>query len=308
MWGTPIPSKVNKVFGRNVGRTQSTSFAQKLYRMLFVFPPAMSLRVLRNKARSLGNKLTPIDSKDDEVAPLVHPIDLHYGIETGGFIGFEKLQSGKTSDVFCTAYVGSRPEVIRKALHMLQDHRGLTFLDLGCGKGRALAVASEFPFRRIVGVELAPVLAAAARTNAEIMRRRFPDRTPIEVIEGDASATTVPDGPLVIYLFHPFYRKIMKGVVRNLEKWLLSAKSKAFVVYYNPVYFDLLDKSRLFRRVYAGMIDFEPNEEETKDRHQPAADPLAIWQSAGEPTLEPHPHAAARIQIVEAGWETKVVW
>jgi hypothetical protein len=29
-----------------------------------------------------------------------------------------------------------------------------TFLDLGCGKGRALLVASELPFRDIMGVEL----------------------------------------------------------------------------------------------------------------------------------------------------------
>jgi SAM-dependent methyltransferase len=273
--------------------------------MLFVFPPAMSLRILCEKASlyALRNKSISRTPKDNDVVPSIHPIDRHYGIDTSGFIGFEHLQSGKTSDIFSTAYHGSEPSVIRKAIDMLPDHYNLTFFDLGCGKGRALAVASEFPFRRIVGVELAPVLAAAARTNAEIIGRRFPDRTPIEVIEGDALATAIPDGPLVIYLYHPFYRKIMKGVLGNTEKWLLSDKAKAFVVYYNPVFFDLFDKSRVFRRVYAGMMDYEAGKE---GNPPPDADPLAIWQSVGEPMLQAHPQAAARIQIVIAGWETKV--
>jgi SAM-dependent methyltransferase len=273
----------------------------KLYRSLFVFPPAMSLRILRNR-------LIPGTSNGDKIPSLAHPIDRHYGIDTSGFIAFAQLRSGKPSDIFNTAYCGSQPSVIRKALDMLPDHRNLTFFDLGCGKGRALAVASEFPFRRIVGIELVPFLATTAKANAEVMRRQFPGRTPIEVVEGDALATPIPDGPLVIYLYHPFYRRMMKGVVRNIEKRLSSSKTKAYVMYYNPVYFDLFDKSRLFQRVYAGMLDFELGEREAGSTYQDATDALAVWQSVGEPMLQSHPQAAARIQAVVPGWRAKVVW
>jgi len=40
-----------------------------------------------------------------------------------------------------------------------------TFIDIGSGKGRALLMAAEYPFRRIVGVELLPELHAIAREN-----------------------------------------------------------------------------------------------------------------------------------------------
>src|SRR5579863_4122649 len=40
-----------------------------------------------------------------------------------------------------------------------------TFIDFGSGKGRALLLASEFPFKRILGLEFAPELHTAAETN-----------------------------------------------------------------------------------------------------------------------------------------------
>jgi hypothetical protein len=42
-------------------------------------------------------------------------------------------------------------------------------------------VASEFPFRDILGVELYPELAAVAERNAAIAAERFPDRTTIRI-------------------------------------------------------------------------------------------------------------------------------
>ena len=42
------------------------------------------------------------------------------------------------------------------------DFRDFALLDLGSGKGRALLMASDYPFRRIIGVELLPELHAIA--------------------------------------------------------------------------------------------------------------------------------------------------
>lgn len=47
----------------------------------------------------------------------------------------------------------------------------LTFVDLGAGKGRAMLLASELPFRRIVGVEFSPELCDVARRNLRTNRR-----------------------------------------------------------------------------------------------------------------------------------------
>src|ERR1700688_3075147 len=40
-----------------------------------------------------------------------------------------------------------------------------TFIDFGSGKGRALLLASEYPFRRIVGLEFSPELHLTAEEN-----------------------------------------------------------------------------------------------------------------------------------------------
>ena len=43
------------------------------------------------------------------------------------------------------------------------DFHEFVFIDLGSGKGRTLLMASDYPFRRIVGVELLPALHRAAQ-------------------------------------------------------------------------------------------------------------------------------------------------
>src|SRR5262249_19084439 len=51
------------------------------------------------------------------------------------------------------------------------------FIDLGAGKGRVVALAAQYPFRRVQGVEISPQLVAAARVNLERCRPflRCPD-------------------------------------------------------------------------------------------------------------------------------------
>src|ERR1700685_4417530 len=51
------------------------------------------------------------------------------------------------------------------AAHAGFDFCAFTFIALGSGKGRTLLMASDYPFRRIVGVELLPMLHRAATEN-----------------------------------------------------------------------------------------------------------------------------------------------
>jgi len=70
---------------------------------------------------------------------------------------------------------------VRRGLSALGDIRDYAFIDLGCGKGRVTTVASEFPFREVIGVELSTALAATARANAATVARRFPDRPQVTI-------------------------------------------------------------------------------------------------------------------------------
>ena len=69
----------------------------------------------------------------------------------------------------------------------LGDH-DLTFIDLGSGKGRAVLLASLYPFRRLIGVEFSPELTEVARLNVQAVsscRAALPGhRTPLRGRDG----------------------------------------------------------------------------------------------------------------------------
>ena len=78
---------------------------------------------------------------------------------TSGAVGWrERLLGG-----FHSAYQPTEPGVFREMLEGLQqqtaiDFRDFIFVDLGSGKGRTLLMVSDYPFRRIIGIELLPSL------------------------------------------------------------------------------------------------------------------------------------------------------
>ncbi len=276
----------------------------KLYRAVMILPRAHSLQRVRERMFGPKNGRYSVDLNP----PLPHPIDRQYGIDTSGHLGFNALRSGKSSDIYMTSYGGSQPSILRRTLRAIPDLDRSVFLDLGCGKGRATVVATEFPFRRIIGVELAPSVVPFARANAERIGWQFPERTPIEVIEGDALATAIPDGQVVIFFYHPFFRALMKKIVAKMENALKGKEERRiFVVYYDPVYGDLYDKSRYFQRFFAGNIDFEPFELGTGASCFDCQDTVVIWQSRGGDMAPPHPGAEAKLRVIPPGWRAEVM-
>ena len=91
------------------------------------------------------------------------------------------------------------------------------FVDYGSGAGRAVALASELPFKAVVGVELAPALHALAQANAAVIRATGRCRAPIRLVCADATAYAPPPDPLVIYLYNPFAPRAMRRVVAGIE-------------------------------------------------------------------------------------------
>jgi len=111
------------------------------------------------------------------------------------------------------------------------------FLDLGCGAGRVLLEAAErHPFRRVIGVELEPSLAAAAR---ELLERNVPERR-WEVVTADASEYEVPDDVTVAYLFDPFTGPVFDAVIARLEASVGRRPRRVRILYVVPVELDRL--------------------------------------------------------------------
>lgn len=129
------------------------------------------------------------------------------------------------------------------------DHAQFAFVDLGCGKGRALLLASDYPFRRVVGVELLPELHRVALENIAKYKSASQKCLNIEAICGDARAFEFPAGPLVVFLFNPFPRAVFDGVLDRLEGSLRRQPRPAWVVYHNPVREGAIRGRDLFEKV-----------------------------------------------------------
>jgi hypothetical protein len=129
------------------------------------------------------------------------------------------------------------------------NFRDFTFVDLGSGKGRTLLMASDYPFRRIVGVELLPSLHQIAEQNLRQYKSESQKCFALESICRDATAFRFPDDPLVIYLFNPFPESGMRQVVANLELSLRGHPRPAYVLYHNPLLEHTLSEGARLRKI-----------------------------------------------------------
>lgn len=129
------------------------------------------------------------------------------------------------------------------------DYSQFTFIDIGSGKGRPLLMASKYPFRRILGVELLPELNQIANEN---IRKFHDDRQRcqhLESIQGDATEFAFPNDPLVIFLFNPLPEAGTKKVIENLAGSLGEHPRPVWLVYANPVYERFVLCSGVFRKI-----------------------------------------------------------
>ncbi|MDZ4761705.1 MAG: class I SAM-dependent methyltransferase, partial [Alphaproteobacteria bacterium] len=178
---------------------------------------------------------------------------------------------------------GCVPSTVRTALGTLTDLDRASFIDLGCGKGRAMAVALEFPFRAIIGLEMNASLVATALANAAIVRRSHPNSPEWRVLRADATAPEAPEGDIVYFLANPFGRGPMEQLLAHIQKQMAPGR-RIFVVYENPVQGLVFDNDPGFSRWYAAHLPYDADEigfgpDETES--------VVIW-AAGTATPSPH--------------------
>jgi hypothetical protein len=124
-------------------------------------------------------------------------------------------------------------------------------VDFGSGKARALILGAECGFKRLVGVELAPALHAAAVRNVQVYRQRRPRAPPIELHCGDAAAWPIPEERLFLFLYNPFAEPVVARIARRLEISLRRQPRDALVAYRNPVHARVFDALACLERIGA---------------------------------------------------------
>jgi hypothetical protein len=156
---------------------------------------------------------------------------------------------------FHSPYQPTEPALFREMIESLTqanskiDFREFTFIDIGSGKGRALLMAADYPFRRIVGIELLPELHRVANENVGKYKSDAQECFAIDCILGDASEFAFPPEPTVLYLFNPLPESGLVKMSGNLERSLREHPRQVFVLYHNPLLEHVLTRSAAFRRI-----------------------------------------------------------
>jgi SAM-dependent methyltransferase len=131
-------------------------------------------------------------------------------------------------------------------------HSDYVFVDLGAGKGQAVFLAAELPFKRALGVELSFALHEIARQNCRTFRSRRQACTHIQMLYGDAADFAFPAEPLVIYLFDSFDDVVLSRVLANLITSVQEHPRDVLLIYHNPQHRDVIEASGAFERVLTG--------------------------------------------------------
>lgn len=165
---------------------------------------------------------------------------------TGATVGWHDRLLGLLN----SPYQPTEPALFHEMLASLQvDFRDFVFIDIGSGKGRTLLMASDYPFRRVIGVELLPELHRVAEENIRKYKSDSQQCFAIESLCGDACAFDFPPEPTVLYLFNPLPEAGLVQLLGNLETSLREHPRPVFVLYHNPRLGHLLAASRGLKRI-----------------------------------------------------------
>jgi len=129
------------------------------------------------------------------------------------------------------------------------DFQDFTFVDLGSGKGRTLLMASDYPFRRVVGVELLPALHHVAADNLSKYQSDSQKCFALGLICADATEFDFPNEPILLFLFNPFPEAGLRRVIANLEKSWREHPRKVYLLYHNPLLENVLSESAVVKHI-----------------------------------------------------------
>ena len=190
-----------------------------------------------------------------------HPFDTTNGVRTSGLIAGRHLKSGHRHDRHATAYYGVAPSVFQALLKRWQRTKPtapiqeFTFVDIGAGMGRAVLLAAEMPFHKVIGVELHPTLTGIARRNMRVWRQCGRSIVPVQVSCCDAVQFPLPQGPCLLFLFNPFGKAVMRRLLKHIARQFTNRSGELDLLYINNEQEGELECHRCFRRLFLGQIE-----------------------------------------------------
>jgi SAM-dependent methyltransferase len=158
-----------------------------------------------------------------------------YGISTTGFDELKSLKKKGVDIGYSTIYMPASYFVLEDAFRQIPAGMRKHFVDIGCGKGRALCVAAHNGFAKTTGVDFSEKFCAEAEKNLQITMKKIAGMN-YSVILSDAASFSIPSDADCIFFFNPFNHVVMQQVTENIMKSIEKTPRNLIVFYINPLY------------------------------------------------------------------------
>jgi SAM-dependent methyltransferase len=161
-----------------------------------------------------------------------------YNISTTGADELKDLSKKGIDTSHATMYMPISYTLLEHLFKQLPVTANRHFLDIGCGKGRAMCVAAYNGYTKITGIDFSEKFCEDARHNLNNVKKTFP-KIHYTVYAADAMNYDIPPTADCLFLFNPFDVVVMTAVVFNIMDSARMHPREIFVVYANPLYEDL---------------------------------------------------------------------
>jgi precorrin-6B methylase 2 len=171
--------------------------------------------------------------------------DRRNSTDTARRIANEKLEmSDPEAQSHATCYRTASERFIGYLIsHLGINYPEYDFVDIGCGKGRVLLVASKFPFRSIYGIELSQAAFEIAEKNIRTYRCADQKCFNIHIRNVDARSFEPYVANTVYYFLEPFDTVILTAVLAKLSSKM---RGHGKIIYVVCIWSDLAAVIKLF--------------------------------------------------------------
>ncbi|MBN4062197.1 class I SAM-dependent methyltransferase [Bacteroidales bacterium AH-315-I05] len=172
-----------------------------------------------------------------------------FGVDTGGVYELKELKTLGNNADRGVYYQGTNYRYFKKTMQkVIVNFSESTFIDFGCGKGKALIMAGEYGFKKIIGVEFAKELYDICLQNIEKIKPKVAPKN-FEILHEDATEFEIPNDVNVFFFNNPFDYDLTEEVVKKMDLSLQANPRKIYVIYFSPLHKAVFEK-RNYEQVF----------------------------------------------------------
>jgi SAM-dependent methyltransferase len=186
--------------------------------------------------------------------------DFRYGVRTSSVVEVSQLDISENDKSHAVRYKPTRARYFRKLMELYPLPSSTVFVDVGCGLGRVVLLSALQGYRKTIGLELSPTLAAGAERNLAAYRQRNPNLGETTIVCTNVLHHELEHNETAFFLFWPFDREVTHQFIDLLKTSLRKSPRDVTLIINEFQFRDMLESDDTFlhvKRVVYGAAEFD---------------------------------------------------